>query len=270
MEVVAMGKSDDKLNAYPMHSHTFWEILVNISGDGSMVLQDKAFSFQKGNICVIPPNVPHQKQSEAGFIDISMLIKEMPPVGDFGYKIISDDENGTLSSLMDTAYHIYNNENNFSAGRVYVILNAIGETIFQWICARFAASRRENLNIDRFLERMEANIPNPDFNIKKEVERYGYNIVYFRKIFKQETGMTPTECLQKMRIEEAKKIFHRRGNSMQIKEVSAQCGFADPYYFTKVFRKQAKMSPSEYLAKLRQFDEGHLAAEMDFFKRHTT
>lgn len=65
--------------------------------------------------------------------------------------------------------------------------------------------------------------------------------------FKQVTGITPIEYLQKIRIEAAKKLLEQ--THQQMTEVMFNCGYNDPKAFRKIFRKTVGMTPTGYRDK---------------------
>lgn len=67
--------------------------------------------------------------------------------------------------------------------------------------------------------------------------------------FKQATGCTPIEYLQKTRIEAAKKLLEQTNQRML--EVMFNSGYNDPKAFRKVFRKSVGMTPTEYRDKFK-------------------
>jgi two-component system response regulator YesN len=67
---------------------------------------------------------------------------------------------------------------------------------------------------------------------------------YLSSIFKQETGMSLTAYITKVRVEKSKKMLLEDGVSLAI--ISSQCGFKDQSYFTKVFKKETGVSPKRY------------------------
>jgi YesN/AraC family two-component response regulator len=66
----------------------------------------------------------------------------------------------------------------------------------------------------------------------------------FCREFKAAFGATFVEYLARHRIQEAKRLLSNR--SMSVTDVAAAVGFTDPSYFTRVFRKIAGASPTEY------------------------
>ena len=70
---------------------------------------------------------------------------------------------------------------------------------------------------------------------------------YFSKIFKEETGENFIEYLTRIRIEKAKKLLE--DEKVSVKEAGIQSGYSDPNYFSRIFKKQMDMTPSEYKAR---------------------
>lgn len=68
--------------------------------------------------------------------------------------------------------------------------------------------------------------------------------------FKQVTGITPIEYLQRTRIEAAKKLLEQ--TSQQMTEVIFNTGYSDPKAFRKIFRKTVGMTPTAYREKFQQ------------------
>ena len=74
---------------------------------------------------------------------------------------------------------------------------------------------------------------------------------YLSKLFVKETGIRFSDYLSRMRIEHAKSLM-KLYDSSTVQEIAEKSGFGDnPRYFSQVFRKYEKMTPSEYLAKQR-------------------
>ncbi len=72
----------------------------------------------------------------------------------------------------------------------------------------------------------------------------------FCREFKAAFGVTFVEYLSSHRVSEAKRLLANA--AISIADVAAAVGFPDPSYFTRVFRKQENISPSEYRAMLAE------------------
>jgi AraC-like DNA-binding protein/ligand-binding sensor protein len=67
---------------------------------------------------------------------------------------------------------------------------------------------------------------------------------YLSSIFKQETGLSLTSYITKVRVEKSKKMLIEE--NIGLAAIALQCGFKDQSYFTKVFKKETGMSPKRY------------------------
>ncbi|MCB0554946.1 MAG: response regulator [Phaeodactylibacter sp.] len=57
-------------------------------------------------------------------------------------------------------------------------------------------------------------------------------------------GFTPVDLIRNVRLGEAKKML--KATDLQVAEIAYQCGYTDPGFFTRVFREQFGMTPTEY------------------------
>lgn len=71
---------------------------------------------------------------------------------------------------------------------------------------------------------------------------------YFSHIFKEVTHVTPINFLTKLRIAKSKELLLAEG--LGISDVAFLVGYADPLYFSRVFKKMEKVSPKEYRAQV--------------------
>ena len=72
-------------------------------------------------------------------------------------------------------------------------------------------------------------------------------IFVFSRIFKSYVGHSPTEYINKYRIEKAAELFLCDSNS--VTSVASAVGIDDPNYFTRLFKRFFNMSPREYKRK---------------------
>ena len=66
------------------------------------------------------------------------------------------------------------------------------------------------------------------------------------RLFKQETGMTPTEYRNKVRVEKACQLLST--GEYYVYEVATELGFENISYFNRVFKEYMGVSPKDYLA----------------------
>lgn len=78
-----------------------------------------------------------------------------------------------------------------------------------------------------------------------EVSKYlQISSYYFSKIFKKKTGKNFIEYLTQIRLEHAKILLNN--SSMSMKEICMEVGYSDANYFSRTFKKNVGLSPTEY------------------------
>jgi two-component system response regulator YesN len=77
----------------------------------------------------------------------------------------------------------------------------------------------------------------------------GVHPSHLSRTFKKELGVTLTEYINKLRIEEAKYLLDHGDTS--VLETALNVGYSDPNYFTKVFHKLEHVTPHDYRKRKR-------------------
>ena len=80
---------------------------------------------------------------------------------------------------------------------------------------------------------------------EKTIGLFGFVSEYISRIFKKYVGLSPSRYLTKIRMEKACQLI-KNHPEIQVKEVADQVGYKDIHYFSKVFRKEMGVWPSEY------------------------
>ncbi len=78
-------------------------------------------------------------------------------------------------------------------------------------------------------------------DVSREVDISPY---YFSKLFKEETGKNFVEYVTEIRMNRAKELL--LGSDMSMKEICSAVGYADPNYFSRTFKKNMGVTPTEY------------------------
>ena len=85
---------------------------------------------------------------------------------------------------------------------------------------------------------------NKDISLDEVSRAVNISPYYFSKIFKEGTGENFIEYLTAIRIEKAKELLNTTELSM--KEICTMCGYSDPNYFSRSFKKNVGVTPTEY------------------------
>ena len=67
---------------------------------------------------------------------------------------------------------------------------------------------------------------------------------HFRRLFKQQTGLSPYQYHLQVKIYRAKEML--RGTTLTIKEIAGELCFETPFHFSNLFKQRTGMSPSQW------------------------
>jgi len=104
---------------------------------------------------------------------------------------------------------------------------------------------------EKFLNKLmlliEEKMEDPDFNVGSLVEEIGMSQTVLYKKIKALTGLSITDFIKSQRLKRAEQLLSE--NKLNIAEVAYSVGFNDRKYFSKEFRKQFGVAPSDYHQK---------------------
>lgn len=100
----------------------------------------------------------------------------------------------------------------------------------------------------KFIEILDSwimrHLSDADLNIDVLANSLSYGRSTFYSKVSNLTGMTPNSYIRKKRLEEGKRLLEESNDT--IAEISYKTGFSNPYYFTRCFKQEFGMTPSNY------------------------
>ncbi len=158
---------------------------------------------------------------------------------------IPDDEGGGISHAAAQAAYYFNSD----MPKRELILSALGELIVGY-CAAFAESENFSPVVKTVRADIERGISDCTYSLEDSLKRLPLNYDYVRKLFKKETGATPHEYLLHERMKLAQGLIlggmSNRYSEYTVSQIAEACGYSDPLYFSRVFKKYFGVAPSEY------------------------
>lgn len=79
------------------------------------------------------------------------------------------------------------------------------------------------------------------------------SVSWFLRNFKQVTAKSPMQYILTTRVNNAVSLLET--TDYQVAEISAIVGYENPLYFSRIFKKQKGLSPSEYRKRLQAEQE---------------
>lgn len=75
--------------------------------------------------------------------------------------------------------------------------------------------------------------------------KFGISQTYMSKLFRKYSGNSFNGYVKKVRLMKAQQLMHEDRN-LKIKDIAEIVGFRDQFYFSRLFRREVGMTPSEY------------------------
>ena len=104
--------------------------------------------------------------------------------------------------------------------------------------------RKENRYVYSAKLYIEANFNNPELNVNTVVKHLKIDRSYFYRLFKNETGMSPVDYINRQRISRAELLLS--DIRMSIKDVAFSVGYTDQMYFSRVFKRLNGHTPTQF------------------------
>ena len=259
-----------KADASSLRSSGFFNICLVVSGGGIHQVLDQQIPCSKGDICIIPPNVPYDYFLSDKNGKLSVRVIEFD---------ISDWFSGDISSFdsVNYCYGLFNDNrviayatlNSFMWDRIYLLYDCIECELIEKKRAwdemirihladlLISVSRYINSAIKNTFAISSKEWKVASFAIRAVQERYGENItlkeiadsVYISqsrlsRIFKKTTGETFSQYLRNVRIKHVCELLKK--SALTVEEVARACGFNDMSTFYEVFGAAMGVTPRKY------------------------
>ena len=101
-----------------------------------------------------------------------------------------------------------------------------------------------NPYIQQAFKFMFDNYNDPDLKIADIADKIGISSSHLNYLFRTETKLPPKKILTNIRIESSMHYLYY--TDMPLKSIAARTGFSNPSYFSRVFKKEVGLPPSEY------------------------
>ena len=85
--------------------------------------------------------------------------------------------------------------------------------------------------------------------IEEYATKHHMSVSWFIRNFKEYTELTPIQYILSLRISNAQTLLE--STTYNVTEIADIVGYDNPLYFSRIFKKQSGMSPSEFRKQLR-------------------
>jgi len=130
-------------------------------------------------------------------------------------------------------------------------IDLLSESVLLYSLSKLSTSQgsRDDL-LNEILYYIDLNFGDPELTLETLAEAFSYSPKYISHLFKKQMNVGFVQYLRSMRIKHA--ITLMECGVMSVKNVALLSGYTDALYFSKLFREQIGISPSEYIEKNRR------------------
>lgn len=128
-------------------------------------------------------------------------------------------------------------------------LNMLYEKMIRGYCllVKNKSTKQYSPMIRQVLHYIEFNLDSK-INLNELADKYDVSVPYLSSQFKKEVGLTIIKYANQLRIDTAIKLLNT--SSLSIQDIASYVGIYDFNYFTKVFKKEVGLTPSDYRKKI--------------------
>lgn len=223
------------------HSHQHAQILLYMSGAGSQLIGEEAYSVRRGTLFYIPDGVPHaflsgnRRKPLCLAIDLSLKGEEQT----IARQLNAVDLN-RVRHLLSNLKRWRTGEETVEPCEAAAVLQLI-DVLFRAL--GFLQRHGPPGGSTSVLNAVQRKLNEPhafELSMSTLAARIGYQPDYLNRVLKNSCGMTLSGLRDDIRTQKAKRLL---AGPERIAEVALELGFTDPSYFSRWFRHQTGQTP---------------------------
>ncbi len=247
----------------PLHWHRELEIIRVKSGRLTLFLNNMEYILERGDTVFVGPGVLHRGEPEdcvyeCLVFDLNMLCRYSSGriadlilpliIGSAEIERLCPPEDTELASTVGGLFSAVEGRKDFYQIEVFSLVAKTVYLLYKngHVTLR-AASKRSDRQRDTMAELLDYIEKNLTSKITlTELSRVsGINEKYLCRFFKEFSGYTPTDYVNRMRVERAVNEMTVGGKS--ITDAAFDSGFNELSYFSRIFKKYMGLTPREFL-----------------------
>ncbi|MDP4201496.1 MAG: AraC family transcriptional regulator [Bacteroidota bacterium] len=228
-------------------------LIYCIEGKGWIRFNDKRYTLSENQFCIIQPGLKHEYGADedkpwsiywlhfAGeksrlFSSVFNQVNDIAPIA--GHRI---------QQRLSIFEEIYQNlELGYSPENLNYVSMCLWHLLasFRYIQQFRVISNSQQVNvIQQTILFMKENIERI-LSVEEIANNAHYSISHLSLLFSQSTSYSLLEYFTQLKIQKACQFLDH--TDLSIKDIAYKLGYNDPFYFSKVFKKQISLTPSQY------------------------
>jgi AraC-like DNA-binding protein len=258
---VFVAKYDNCICSY--HKHDYLEIKYVLAGEAEYNIENKLYKVKKGDVIILNPGINHIERliPEKDFSELVIGINNICIRNLDKGLLISNDRYPVIKVKQfkedfDVCIREILREQDLGLTGYTLMLKILIMKLVVILLREFTFLEAVSDSNQLFFESNDRAVIvktineyinenyMKDISLDKISKKTYLSPIYISKEFKDETGESPINHLIKFRLCIAVKLME--DDSISIKNIANMVGYHDAYYFSKLFKKYYKMSPTEY------------------------
>jgi AraC-like DNA-binding protein len=225
------------------HQHEDVELIYFLEGRASIDSLNGEVLVRLYDVLIHPQNVPHKEKINLNEKqEIINLFFRVPGTTNLKKSFVIRDDDGKIRWICKNLHQIYHEE----IASKDVILKHLTNLLWLFLSLkqhRFLDNKTDTMS--KLLDYIHENYMT-DIGVPELAKAGNISPSYLHRIFKDKLGLSPIQYILKLRLEMAKRLI---GSGTSISDVASLTGFKNQKYFSSVFKKFFKISPSQYKTK---------------------
>ncbi len=248
----------ENLGDFPIHKHYEIEILYCAKGSYKLIINNEPYLIEQDSLAFIPCLVPHETIG-TNEESLHLLIEAGPLfLGDYFDKITALSLNTPIFPLKETEFgkdikklleEIIEHKRSLQGNELIIRANVtklFGLFLQEFSYKEQTEEHKDTIkikNIEKALDLIYHSYSDK-ITVEHAAQIAGYGKSNFCKIFKNTTGVSFHQYLNRYRTERSK--FFLKHSDMSVFEISEIVGFSDSKTYCRVFKELTGMTPKEF------------------------
>jgi AraC-like DNA-binding protein len=223
-------------------SHGF---IYKIEGTSYYMFNQKTIALEKNEMMYVPNHSHYAIRADNGgrYIVVNFSMSSPEPTAE-PMKIVFKDHSKVLKLFLQMQY-IWVLKNDTDILTIKSILYQIMAEISRQQDEETYISPVAKEKIAAAIQYLRKHLFDADLRVSDLYEMLDMSSTYFRQLFRQIYSTTPIQYINRERIEQAKALLIS-GEFQTLEQVAIAVGYADAYYFCKVFKDMTGHTPTTW------------------------
>ena len=224
------------------HSHDGAEMIFMESGSCSIEIGSRTLKGEPGDLFLIPYGIEHNQINYGNVQDIFCVYRADPEWEKRAAVITVGNDNlirEWFSDLVILAAHFELEQGSVLLEALLMRISALEKHICR-SCSNDLSGAARNF--------LDKHYGDPDLSLEIVAHAVGVSVSHLKAVFRKRFGMGLMSYAETLRMRRAEQLL--QSPYYPVAEVAHRCGYADPNYFARAFRRKYGMPPTVFRRKI--------------------